>query len=141
MGYSHGYTLNRDLTEVERSNYVHRMLKLIAVAASEAHIDTTVRFVETGEIVINGTAPHDYETFAFTGKEGYEFCKTNRRPYDALVVALIALLRSLFPDAVDITTDGTRNDWFAGLRLLDRVQSPAPSYEWLMFDSTTSPTN
>ena len=69
-------------------------------------------------ISLNGRRPHDYETFllakepptayadrqegdAFSG-----FCKTEYRPYDAVVVSILAAARSVAPNAIDVRSDG-----------------------------------
>ncbi len=69
-------------------------------------------------ISLNGKRPHDYESFllakepatpyadrqdadAMTG-----FCKTEYRPYDAVVVSILAAARTTAPDAIEVRSDG-----------------------------------
>lgn len=67
-----------------------------------------------------GDAPHNYgeviaafshETFLLirTGESG--FCKTDRKPYDLMVTTCLLLYKYYFPDEVEISSDGTREEW------------------------------
>ena len=73
-------------------------------------------------ISLNGSAAlkEDYETFALERapvapswatpkelREGvFNFCKTEYRPYDAVVVSILHVARSLAPDAIEVSSDG-----------------------------------
>ena len=69
-------------------------------------------------IALNGKRPHDYESFvldkepptphperqqsdAMTG-----FVKTEYRPYDAVVVSILAVAQQIAPDAIVVASDG-----------------------------------
>lgn len=69
-------------------------------------------------IALNGKVPFDYESFvldkaprtpladrqnpdALTG-----FCKTEYRPYDAVVVSILAVARQVAPEAITVSSDG-----------------------------------
>ena len=69
-------------------------------------------------IGLNGRQPHDYESFVL-GKEpptpypGCQeahartgFVKTEYRPYDAVVVSILAAARMIAPDAIEVRSDG-----------------------------------
>lgn len=48
------------------------------------------------EIALNGKEPEDYETFRLTkGGQSFEFTKTGRRPYDPVVVSILAAAKKL----------------------------------------------
>lgn len=63
-------------------------------------------------ICFNGKGDDSHETFAIRqkGNEGYEFCKTNRKPYDLMVCISILRLKHHFPES-DISSDGGAKDW------------------------------
>lgn len=69
-------------------------------------------------IALNGRRPHDYESFML-GKEPpnlfadrqasdgiADFCKTEYRPYDAVVVSILAVACRVAPDAITVSSDG-----------------------------------
>ena len=69
-------------------------------------------------ISLNGKAPLDYESFVL-GKEPptpfcdrrdadatLSFCKTEYRAYDAVVVSILAVARTVAPDAIEVRSDG-----------------------------------
>ena len=69
-------------------------------------------------ISLNGQRPHDYESFVL-GKEPpvpyanrhnanaiTGFVKTEYRPYDAVVVSILAVARTVAPDAIEVRSDG-----------------------------------
>jgi hypothetical protein len=52
----------------------------------------------------------------------YAFCKTARKPYDLLVVAGLVRLAYHFPEATEISSDGSDpDDWKYGLALVEHV--------------------
>lgn len=77
---------------------------------------------ETGEVIIdcstdgiinfNGEGDNGHENLVLsrTPKE-FEFCKTNRKPYDLLVVATLVLYKYHFPKKVEISSDGGNEVW------------------------------
>lgn len=69
-------------------------------------------------IGLNGRRPDDYESFVL-GKEPLtpfcdrpdadatlSFCKTEYRAYDAIVVSILAVARTVAPDAIEVRSDG-----------------------------------
>ena len=69
-------------------------------------------------IALNGKRPHDYESFVL-GKEPSaphpyrqegdamtDFCKTEYRPYDSVVVSILAVVQRVAPDAILVRSDG-----------------------------------
>jgi len=52
---------------------------------------------------------------------GSGFCKTDRKPYDTVVVACLAILKYRLDDAIELTTDGNASDWSEGVDLARRV--------------------
>ena len=67
------------------------------------------------KVAINGDADEhlDHETFYLTDiDEGFNFCKTARKPYDSAVVAVLILaIVNEQPGWRNIGSDGTWEDW------------------------------
>ncbi len=65
------------------------------------------------EICFNGYGDEAYETFYLKVKElnGYNFCKTERKPYDFMVQVTLSLYKFYFSDVVKISSDGDQSDW------------------------------
>jgi hypothetical protein len=81
----------------------------------------------------------DYETFAWEamptqqaweeGNEIFDFCKTARRPYDAVVTAILIRAKLIYGDCVDVRSDGEWHEWQAGRELYEATfseQAPNP---------------
>jgi len=65
-------------------------------------------------IALNGDAEAnlDYESFVIRNNDRFNFCKTARRPYDAVVTAiLIWAIVGEFDGYENIGTDGSWEDW------------------------------
>ena len=72
--------------------------------------------MEGGKIRFNGVGDLSHETFLLERKSrDFEFCKTNRKPYD-LAVCGVLILTSLYADGGEISSDGlgetyTDSEW------------------------------
>lgn len=83
-------------------------------------------------IRFNGDASqgHDHETFIIKREsqdedirnEGlvFEFCKTNRKPYDIMVQLSMLRLKHHFPET-KISSDGDSEDWKNGRKLYKKI--------------------
>jgi len=59
------------------------------------------------QVALNGVGEDAHETFAFPGDMGFNFCKTQWKPYDDVVVACLLVARDYFPEEVlEIASDG-----------------------------------
>lgn len=59
----------------------------------------------------------------------FDFCKTAQKPYDAAVTACLILLKQVYGDAVEVSSDGYWSEWQAGRDLYATVfgvEAPAP---------------
>ncbi len=76
-------------------------------------------------IAFNGIAEEAHETFVFpfAFDEGFNFVKTQWKPYDVVVVACLIVARDHFkPEELAIGSDGEwGRDWNAGAQLYERV--------------------
>lgn len=71
---------------------------------------------------VNGTKEYAHEDFCLpetvTELIDGDFCKTNRKPYDAVVVACLCILNHYLGPYIKINSDGTRDDWLTGYSLV-----------------------
>lgn len=91
-------------------------------------------------IKLNGKQENSHEDFLLREhyKENleldcYGFCKTNRKPYDTVVVACLTVLKDVLGDLVKVSTDGRHDDLDAGIELASKVlkrefQSPVEGW-------------
>lgn len=86
---------------------------------------------EAEGIRLNGfeAAGEDYETFHLRGTEDpkypgmSEFCKTEYRPYDVVVTAILiaAAVRALNSASGSVKSDGRWDNWAAGVTLFEKA--------------------
>lgn len=77
-------------------------------------------------------ARHEQERFARLGWVS-AFCKTKRRPYDAVVCAILLRARYLAPDAVFVGGDGRwQAEWRNGAASPDGPADSIPSARWIL---------
>jgi hypothetical protein len=70
----------------------------------------TVRF--------NGYDADSHETFEWSiNSSGFDFTKTARKPYDAVVTACLIHLKDIYGELVSIGSDGSWSEWQDGARL------------------------
>lgn len=78
-----------------------------------------------GGIEVNGSRENGHETFIlrehFRDNPDFTFCKTARKPYDAVVVACLTVLQHRLKGAVKVASDGDAKDWETGVAIAKRV--------------------
>ena len=63
-------------------------------------------------IIFNGIGNNACETFVLERSgDGLQFCKTNHKPYDRAVMALLLLVNHFAPGIWKVSSDGNANDW------------------------------
>ena len=77
--------------------------------------------------LLNGVGGDAGETFviyrdcppaaAWTREAGFDFCKTGRRRYDAVVTGILSALEAQFPEHFSVLSDGGVDDWTPGVSL------------------------
>ena len=121
MGYTHYWKIDSEITPEK-----FRSLQSIAariVCESEASVEfsmNTNQHPDHADICLNGIGENAHETFLLTPhKAKFEFCKTNRKPYDEIVVGilLVATGRGL----LEFTSDGSGDELSAGRQLKNKV--------------------
>jgi hypothetical protein len=116
MGYTHYFTIKEEPPK-EMQDKVLRAAKAI-VGYAKTELGLAIDDLSGTIININGTPPEDYETFYVDFTElGFGFCKTNLRPYDQVVVAILMAMDTIMGDYVDVSSDGHSKDWQAGQAL------------------------
>jgi hypothetical protein len=68
-------------------------------------------------IRFNGVGDDGHETFIVTPTQSGEFCKTARKPYDEVVVAMLTMLEDVNPNFSFRKSDGDEEDHRAGINL------------------------
>lgn len=73
-------------------------------------------------ICFNGKDDEAHETFAIRqkGNDSFEFCKTNRKPYDFMVCVSLLRLKHHFPES-NISSDGGAKDWAPAKKFYKKV--------------------
>jgi len=120
MGYTHYWTakpVEQDdwdaLVEGARRAAALSSVK-IALESDEPKIgpyfgDNTIRFNGIGE-------EGGHETFLIEREgSGWDFCKTARKPYDVIVVAILAYAHAVL--GWEVSSDGSSADWRSGIAL------------------------
>jgi hypothetical protein len=78
-----------------------------------------------GGLEVNGARELSHEPMVlrehFKQNESFNFCKTNRKPYDVVVVACLCILQHHLGTNISVSSDGNTLDWVAGLELARRT--------------------
>ena len=107
MGYTHYYTQQRDLTDVEWNAAIGLIDDIIRVSPVKVRF-----FANDDYLTLNGIDYDSHEDFCLTRvNSGFNFCKTARKPYDLVVCAALILINQMAPDVFDISSDGSIHDW------------------------------
>ncbi|KAH8743450.1 hypothetical protein F5883DRAFT_592977 [Diaporthe sp. PMI_573] len=111
MGYSH-YWVIEDPGDMEKAmtKLINDCRKIIEQASidSECNLDTP-DFKD--RIELNGLGDDGREPFQFTYHDSEGQCKTDRKPYDVVVCAILLRAKHLAPNAINIRSDGDWDDW------------------------------
>lgn len=121
MGYTHYWKGTGFTTEQWDALRAHTLA--IIVKAAERGIMVADGFGENSPVVdgkhiwLNGVGFDSHETFRLTpSATGFEFCKTNCKPYDQVVTAILIVAAYLNPE-FEPSSDGEEWDWQDGLTL------------------------
>lgn len=122
MGYTHYWRQARPFSPVEWGDYMAAARTIIRRARAQGikvagpHGTGRPQVTEAA-VSLNGCEPEDYETFLIpSGWDGSRnFCKTGRRPYDAVVVALLIVGARM--GVLEWSSDGAGEEHDAGTRL------------------------
>ena len=124
MGYTHHWSNSRPIDDSEWEAITTRARQILRVAQDDLGIALSEEYdvnkmpiVSEKEIRFNGYADEGHETFMITrDADEYSFCKTARKPYDVVVVALLQLL-GVYAPGFDWRSEGNDEDLIDGLAL------------------------
>jgi hypothetical protein len=127
MGYTHYWTITKELTPAQFKEWTNGV-KAIVETATEAGIalGNGLGFdapnIDETLVAFNGVGEGGHEIFGIRlGDEGFDFCKTAEKPYDAVVTASLIHAKKIFGDAIEIKSDGNWDDWDSGKVLYETV--------------------
>lgn len=144
MGYTQYWTIKKPITKGQMTLLQSDMLKIeglfiaedIEAEIAECYTTSVVKLadgmgegdrVDYGDhdkIAFNGIEEGDlgHETFGLrVGDEGFEFCKTARKPYDLAVCMMLIALKNHLKDSVEISTDGGDEEWEQPIKLYKKL--------------------
>ena len=126
MGYTHYWTIKRPITRKAWSAIMADTRKLLASTvtplAAEFDRPDEMPDVNPQEIRFNGIGNAGHETFLISPHAApFEFCKTNGKPYDTMVAAVLIVAAHHAGKAIDVSSDGEAIDWAAPLGLVRAV--------------------
>lgn len=128
MGYTHYWSLSRDLTDDETAALIADVRVIVAasgvpVAGWDGRGDPTYGEDSYGLFVValNGGC----ETFRLSTHKGWDFCKTRQLPYDVVVTASLIAAKDRLGSAIRLSSDGEAEDWHAGRMLASRALGKA----------------
>lgn len=119
MGYTHYMKpMKRELSLEERSFIIKIIEQSGVEIVSGNGEEGTEPVVEKDSINLNGVGDDSHESFNINTTLG-DFCKTNRKPYDVVVVAILYYLES--KGVITWSSDGGREDHEGGIELFAKV--------------------
>lgn len=117
MDHTHYWEINRDLPRAIWDQITDDARRLIAAAPVRVAYDWD-RWQEPpriDDITIRFNAAHEedaHETFVLSrATTRFDFCKTNRKPYDLLVCAILAVAEDHAGGDIIVRSDGSREEW------------------------------
>lgn len=129
MGYTHYWKTTQPMTAYEWADICKSAITYCTRSSVPVHIETSMHMPapygkETkriqSQIKIEGIGEAGYETFLLYPYEyvgDFACCKTGRRPYDEIIVAVLNRAAERCPEKFFWKSDGDWNDHEAGLTL------------------------
>ena len=125
-GYTHYWTWHQKPGDTELKACIQDMGRIIAVRTNilAGPNGSGSEIIDPLHVDLNGIGDDAHEPFVFPGELGFNFCKTEVKPYDAVVTACLLVARDHFPQSVlSISSDGSwsQGDWDEGKKLYSSV--------------------
>jgi len=140
MGYTHFFRQYRVFIDEEWNNVLRGVRKVYANLPAYSHSSggyyndyPLIIHGPVGEgepifneerISFNGDAENDLDheplTVMKAPRRGFEFCKTERKPYDLFVQAVL-LICAHYHNKFIVTSDGDEDDWSEAVNLVNHV--------------------
>lgn len=159
MGYTHYWRRSDAAGDEERYTAFAQVVKQLIVAAESQGIivGDAMGEIEGGWIVdnekiaFNGFDKQSYETFEFSCacppartpqgfdntaylspalRSRFDFTKTAKKPYDALVTAVLISMKEIYGQHIDVSSDGDWSEWTPGRALYELVTGKAAHCPW-----------
>lgn len=124
MGYTHYWIYNDPQPEgIQKALTNIRAIILDQMAILAGPDGEGKPEMDENGICFNGIGDDGCEAF-YVDREpenGFNFCKTYERPYDVVVTACLIVLQHFLKKGVEVSSDGEKHEWQAGLELAQRV--------------------
>ncbi len=122
MGYTHYWTNSKK--KATQKTITEFKLRFNLLLKSPVCPPIDVNWADKNGIGFNGVGDDSCETMVvdFTGDGGWNFCKTNKQPYDKLVVACLLLAHDLGMIA-SWSSDGDDDDLKAGEEFFQSIKN------------------
>lgn len=138
MVYSHYWTQRRQFTRAEWTAFSRGCFNLFELChtlriplAFEFDQPDQPPLINRDELRFNGVGRDGHESLQITRlrpsksraekPRGWDYCQTDRKPYDLAVTAVLAYLDSICPDAFAASSDGDEEAWRAGALLASKA--------------------
>ena len=126
MGYTHYWENNANVIPVEAILIIREIVDQAYAGGviQVEHNRTGLPIVTERLIRFNGVGELGHETFRFDVDDVYRtheghhfaFCKTNQKPYDAVVMKVLIVLKWALKELVTIRSDGSFNEEWQAVR-------------------------
>lgn len=126
MGYTHYWRTHEAIPADVWNKIMDDANKLIAASpcplAYENDQPNKKPEVTANFIRFNGVGDGGHETFFLSpAPTEFEFCKTANKPYDTVVVGVLASLAEHARDNAKVTSDGDSTEWADGIAFASRT--------------------
>lgn len=147
MGYTHYWNITQPMTAYEWADICKSAITYCTRSSVPVHIETSMHMPapygkETkriqSQIKIEGIGEAGYETFLLYPYEyvgEFACCKTGRRPYDEIIVAVLNRAAERCPEKFFWKSDGNWNDHEAGLTLQYSEQATPTETPYFCYES------
>ncbi len=137
MGYTHYWYKQGDYSEDSMRALVEDVKLIckrseIPLAGMGGEVETQPEFTELG-FGFNGVEDDSHETFSINiDDRDFEFCKTEHKPYDAVVTACLLLAKFHLGESIQVKSDGNWVlNWIDGCRIFNYL---FPDYDMVIPD-------
>jgi hypothetical protein len=117
MGYTRYYEVYQKIDESEFEKFTNDC-KVVCEEVTNKFGHGLAGWDGTGEpefekdgVLFNGIGDNSHETFGISkDTTGFQFTKTNRKPYDRHVLACLLLAKQYYGDKIRVSSDGDNDD-------------------------------
>ena len=130
MGYTHYWTLKCSSSEENKKKFkkavtlLKKCLKEVQVPLAGGN-GTGKPVFKDNYICFNGVGEDSYETCYIGFDDGFNFCKTVRKPYDVVVCLALLCFKIAFGDDFEYSSDGNEEDdgWKQAIKVFNEKTS------------------